>query len=277
MVSDWIDTISGFDASQNNSSYQPTLTQNYINGFPAIDFSSASGNILVTNNPVTTTTDITMFFVVKHTSSKYSQLLSTRGDFSTNGSIHINYGSLKMGVGIRGGPNYSTSFTATVNVPYLLTINISINSDGSGYINYSINGNTIVTNILGSGNFPTTLKSYFEIGGWSGDITRNFAGGIGEFTYYNRTLTLIETQRIQGYLAWKWRLNSSLPTNHTYYGSSPSTSSGQTSVIIPSGKNMGNNIASSLSLTQGDNINVGFGSAGSGGSVFRVSMLFKYF
>ena len=51
----------------------------------------------------------------------------------------------------------------------------------------------------------------------------------------------------------------------------------QISVIIPSGKNMGNNIASSLSLTQGDNINVGFGSAGSGGSVFRVSMLFKYF
>ena len=279
LVSDWIDTISGFDASQNNLLYQPTLTQNYINGFPAIDFSSAAGNILVTNNPVTTTTDITMFFVVKHTSSKVSQLLSTRGGW-TIGNIAVNYSSLRLAIGINQLASFDTTFYATINVPYLLTINISINSDRSGAVSYSINGNVMTTYTVSSNGFPsTTLNSYFEIGGWSGDTGRNFAGGIGEFTYYNRTLTLIETQRIQGYLAWKWGLNSSLPTNHTYYSSSPSTSSGQISVIIPSGKNMGNNIASSLSLTQGDNINVGFGSAGSGsgGSVFRVSMLFKYF
>ena len=52
---------------------------------------------------------------------------------------------------------------------------------------------------------------------------------------------------------------------------------GNIEVIIPSGNNIGNNIVSSLSFIQGDNINVGFGTTGGGGSIFRVSMLFKYF
>ena len=49
-------------------------------------------------------------------------------------------------------------------------------------------------------------------------------------------------------------------------------------VIIPSGQNKGTNLNSSLlSFNQGDFMNVNFGTTGGGGSVFRVSMLFKYF
>ena len=247
-VSQWTDTVSGIIASQSNSSNQPTLIPTQINGSPAIDFSSADGNILITNNPVTTTTNITMFFIVKHTSTKFSTLLATRGSW-LYGCIHINYSSGNMRIACNTTPSTSahtiTSFTATLNEPYLLTINISVNSDGSGYINYSINGNTMIIYTFSYGVGPTTLNSYFEIGGWSGETGRNFGGGIGEFTYFNKTLTTSQIQQVQGYLAWKWGLNSSLPAGHPYKNIA-------TGAIVLKTTTIGKNISNSGAIGRGN-------------------------
>jgi hypothetical protein len=64
----------------------------------------------------------------------------------------------------------------------------------------------------------------------SGTITRNrltlavrssnnqfMAGNYHEVILYNRSLTENERQRVEGYLAWKWGLQTSLPTTHPYY------------------------------------------------------------
>ncbi len=39
---------------------------------------------------------------------------------------------------------------------------------------------------------------------------------IGEFLSYNSQLSPVETIMLEGYLAWKWGLQSSLPTNHVF-------------------------------------------------------------
>jgi len=41
-------------------------------------------------------------------------------------------------------------------------------------------------------------------------------GNVGEILYYNRQLTNAERQQIEGYLAWKWKIQSLLPTGHPY-------------------------------------------------------------
>jgi hypothetical protein len=44
---------------------------------------------------------------------------------------------------------------------------------------------------------------------------------IGEILHYNRSLTVNERQQVEGYLAWKWGMQSSLPSTHPYIKSSP--------------------------------------------------------
>jgi hypothetical protein len=35
------------------------------------------------------------------------------------------------------------------------------------------------------------------------------------------TATQDEQKKVEGYLMWKWGMQSKLPTNHTYYGAAP--------------------------------------------------------
>jgi hypothetical protein len=42
-------------------------------------------------------------------------------------------------------------------------------------------------------------------------------GNLQELLIFNRTLSLPNRQILEGYLAWKWGLNRSLPTTHPYY------------------------------------------------------------
>ena len=49
--------------------------------------------------------------------------------------------------------------------------------------------------------------------GWNGTIS--------EVVYYNTVLTTSQRQQVEGYLAAKWGIQSSLPTTHPYYAASP--------------------------------------------------------
>jgi hypothetical protein len=41
-------------------------------------------------------------------------------------------------------------------------------------------------------------------------------GIVNEFVQYNSNLSLADRQKIEGYLAWKWDISASLPSNHPY-------------------------------------------------------------
>jgi hypothetical protein len=48
------------------------------------------------------------------------------------------------------------------------------------------------------------------------DVGENCNSFIGEIVYYNRVLTTLERQELEGYLAWKWGLQASLPSTHPF-------------------------------------------------------------
>ena len=54
-------------------------------------------------------------------------------------------------------------------------------------------------------------------------LNNGFPGHICELIIYSTSLTNTQRQQIEGYLAWKWGLQGSLPANHPYKNSSPST------------------------------------------------------
>jgi hypothetical protein len=48
------------------------------------------------------------------------------------------------------------------------------------------------------------------------DVGENCNSFIGEVVYFNRVLSTQERQQIEGYLAWKWGVQASLPSTHPY-------------------------------------------------------------
>jgi len=46
--------------------------------------------------------------------------------------------------------------------------------------------------------------------------TRSFTGSIFEATLFRSALSTQAIQQVEGYLAWKWGLQGSLPTTHAY-------------------------------------------------------------
>jgi hypothetical protein len=229
-VSSWKDRYENITATA--GSYKPKLTANYINTYPAIDFSSVSRSILITNITDSSTNALTMFFVMK-VSNKIADANGNQFNefFSSdiNAGSGLLYGSIISGkiyiTANLGGTyydyiSYDISNSRTYDTPFLLTItiNTSINGtmtskyNGTRNADFSFNNTSVAL---------AKLNTYFDIGNWSKDTLRTLKGGIGEFVYYHKVLSASEIEKVEGYLAWKWGLQSSLPVGHNYKASAP--------------------------------------------------------
>ena len=87
-----------------------------------------------------------------------------------------------------------------------------------GASNYMYVNGTAGTPVASSGTFG---YSNYEIGSEFGEDTLgsvHYDGYIGEIILFNQiALSINQRQQIEGYLAWKWNLQTSLPTTHPYY------------------------------------------------------------
>jgi hypothetical protein len=79
---------------------------------------------------------------------------------------------------------------------------------GSNTSNASAPARTTTTQGFGVG-------TEFGSGVYAPSPTNNFQ--ICEIILYNSVLTTTQRQQIEGYLAWKWGLQKSLPSNHPFY------------------------------------------------------------
>ncbi len=135
------------------------------------------------------------------------------------------WGSLGGGVYAVGGSiggNSTQMIIASQNVANLLFLNYTQNSPFILSITFS-NGTTNMWNTGGGTTSPTgqsaatlsqTADNYLWIGGASGAFGSPFL--LGEFLEYNSALNTTQRQQIEGYLAWKWGLQASLPATHPY-------------------------------------------------------------
>jgi len=63
---------------------------------------------------------------------------------------------------------------------------------------------------------------YFQLGSrLYVDAGNNMVGNIAEVIVFNSQLATSTRQKVEGYLAWKWGLESSLPSGHPYQNSAP--------------------------------------------------------
>lgn len=135
---------------------------------------------------------------------------------------------IRCGVENTGTYNVSASYFIPMSVgqTYMqgMTLSSSTSSNSPFAFVGSINGTSSNTNGTSSLGNINACQNQFGIGCIieSGAPKYNFTGFINEVIVYSNTLTTNQRQQIEGYLAWKWGLQSSLPRSHPFYAYTPS-------------------------------------------------------
>lgn len=178
-----------------------------------------SNALAVTNG----TNTMTVFIVVKNTTSgTLGRIIAgiTSGPETTEtGAFRFANGgtnSIAITKGSLTGTQDGTTYTISSNVFHIITItwNGATNSpvfvDGSLNNTYSANSNTTFSfTRFGFGASLGTSPSFTPATFWTGSLN--------EVIIYRSALSTTQRRQMEGHLAWKWGLQTSLPATHPYY------------------------------------------------------------
>ena len=213
-ISNWIDK-SGNGRNGNGFS-SPLYVKNVVNKLSAVRFNGTSSYFSIPGNQLDIVNeDFAIFSVIQYTPSANplpiigkgsgaSAILQWRLNFDTNNQFQIRI--YKNSYSILSQTAYTTAGWGLFSgVMYrATTLQAFINASGLSPAS--------TTTIVGDLSDTTTDV---EIGrGWGG--TQFFNSDMGEILIYKGTITTRQRQQVEGYLAYKWGLRSSLPTNHPY-------------------------------------------------------------
>ena len=204
----WADK-SGNIANAISSSGTTIIKNNIQNGLPVIRM---DGDQLLNCVLPSRCSSYTIFTVQKCAGNTgYMRLLNGISDLQVDSVLFY---------GLNGNTNLriSTDWTQlNQNTP-------TYDTTSWGVLSSTFTGSTNQTYVNGSAEDPITTNSAIlplseiTIGGLDG---QNWNGDIGEIIVYNGVLSTSERQTVEGYLAWKWGLQSNLPSNHPYFSNSP--------------------------------------------------------
>jgi hypothetical protein len=206
-----------------NSTNYPTLVQDAQNGLPGVRF-AISGTPLGTSfiYPITnfstlnTNNEFTIITVYKQPTFTSSQVISNIIGSGGNPRLMARTDSFSY----RNTTTEQTkSYTANVSgqtyvsVYYRRGVTLFVRDNGSIDAGAATSGtNLSIPSSIGS-IFGVTLGAYSV----STPTSSPFAGDVYEHMIFRYALTDQAIYQIEGYLAWKWGLQTSLPTTHPYY------------------------------------------------------------
>lgn len=184
--------------------------------YPTFFTTSASlaCNIGATSSLSTYGTPITMFVVARYDGTPTSGnmfLFDSPNRISMNGPLTANGVTNGLNLGTTAGISITAAFPTGnfINSGVINGTSSSIYTNGTAQL---LNGGSSTVGTLGTQTFGSgtvTIGSRFtNVQGWY--------GAISEVLVYNNALSDAERQQVEGYLAWKWGMQSSLPVTHPY-------------------------------------------------------------
>lgn len=222
-VTTWKDKSgNGYNFTQATSTQYPVYTTNAVNGLSAISFTGAGTNGATTQkldntSIVLNNSAYTIFVVAKQNSSNpsangFNYLL--KGNLSADNFLFIGANPSKYFATFTG-PSGSW-WDTNANTPNITTTNTTLlmgmNVNGSALTPY-YNGNIMTAKTGTTGAF-TGMRIGDAQDPYSGYC---WNGLICEIIIYNTSLNDTQRQQIEGYLAKKWGLYSSIPSTHPFY------------------------------------------------------------
>jgi hypothetical protein len=250
-VTQWRDKSSNAYSFSNVSGTSITYGTTTINGSNTLTFPNASTTFLQASTTIVMPAITrTTFFLIRHTdpvSNDFPDMLQVSNAtgtyiWGTMGPTNAtpNVGNHLLGAGGLGyaAPGVGSLAGRTFIVTHRRSTSntFSVNYNGS---NLSVNADIIISN-------------YSNGTGFIGQRSRGFH--MAELIAYDAALADSNIQIIEGYLAWKWGLQSSLPVSHPYFSAAPTvigtTLSNYANQTIDSNFNLQISASSNIRLTQ---------------------------
>ena len=208
----------------------PTYTTNSQNGLPGITLAGNSGTTITSYfqaqvPPGTFLAELDAFVVYKNTgisSTVTFNTIITRNVLGANTGNPLDIVNANYTAGLANATNNTGSYNVFNTATSIFNINISQNTTASSKMTGYTNGSPI-TFTLSSGAAtwtPSDIGNLLTLGS-RGDRVTGFNGLFYEVMVFNHPLTPAGRQYVEGYLAWKWGLQTSLPTTHPYYQAAP--------------------------------------------------------
>jgi hypothetical protein len=205
--------------------YHFTTTTNraptYSNNAVSFTGSGTLGSLtqVLYNNSIPFTDNYSIFVVAKQNASSpswsgYNYVM--KGNNVSDSYLFFGAGPGRFFATFVGpSSNWNGVSVNTPNVSVLSTCLLEVTNDGTTLAPY-FNSVALNTKVGTSSSFvgltlADTIVNSSTAGG------QNWNGVIYEILVYNRLLTTAERQNVEGYLAWKWSIQSSLPNTHPYY------------------------------------------------------------
>jgi hypothetical protein len=217
-VSQWNDKSgNGYNATATSGHY-PTVHSKGQNGLNTLTFDGATQYLQFANSNVLdfNTNDFAVFAAVQFNLNGVTQTFIGKtstgfpqwrlGTEANNYMVLTIYNSSGAGATSQGPAISGWGFVS--GMVYRSTGDI-LYLNGTG----QPSGGTI------TGSLSTTAIT--TIGNLTPSSARYWAADMGEIIVYTGTLTTSQRQLIEGYLAWKWGLQASLPSSHPYYYNNP--------------------------------------------------------
>ena len=209
-VTTWVDK-SG-NGRNGSSTGSPTITSGEI---------LFSGSQRLSGSISNTTANLTAFVVAKITinpAAYASRILSA----SAGGLDYDNTASMDVLV-YDDSSNLLTSFRNFIRLSTVTTTQnqtfLAVTRTNATTNTLYLNGTASTTVTLSGGAVGSFGYTIYWIGG--GPSGNYITGTVSEALYYHADLTDTQRQQIEGYLAWKWGIQGSLPSGHPYKSVSP--------------------------------------------------------
>jgi len=193
------------------------------NGLPALDLSSRSVNYMIseaaTNNCFTTsgfTNQLSVFIVMSQATKPTSTTANIYDIFSTFPTV----GNFRMF--FTSGSRFSPTLNSYTQGAYPPEPSWGVNAFNIYEVTYNPASGWLYSYINGQGETGASLINLYGTALTESQWFRLFPGTgldgkLCEVLVFNETLNTQDRQRVEGYLATKWDLQSLLPTGHPYY------------------------------------------------------------
>jgi len=188
--------------SQSNDANRPTLVSNQLNGLPSVVFNGTTNTL----NGSTAFNAIS-FAAILQKNNQITNIFST-----TNTSIGLVFlfapsPNFDFRIGVSGSQQTYTPITST---------DFSLLSGSRSPNNFFFNGSSVSSAITTA---SVAFNTNFQLG--ARGTTLYFSGKISELIIFNYSLTSTQRELLEGYLAFKWGLQSFLLSNHPYKNTCP--------------------------------------------------------
>ena len=219
-VTQWNDKSGlGYHFIQATTANSPTTGNTTLNSRNMVNFTSSK---YMTNTTCPMGTNYTIFAVGYTSSNGWGRLL--HGSATDDAFIYLGTGNgvtqyaTFTGNGV--GWNDTTTNSPATSVTSACIMELTNNGTSTGLIPY-VNGTAQTAKNGTNAGFTGFVMGNYKYSGGVSLGAQWWNGYVAEVLVYNSVLSTTDRQTVEGYLASKWGLQSSLPVGHTYKSTSP--------------------------------------------------------